>query len=135
VDHPGYRRDPIGVAVAARPVGEGRSGEVEPAAIVASIETMVADVAAYVPGYRLHQDVQVTPVERDEPLGTLIGTAGQRPRWKVAVFLRVEGAGHYLPPYAGNLDIMTSAAIRTAERLSSSSLSLSGSEGVIGGPR
>jgi len=39
---------------------------------------------------------------------------------KVSVFLEIEGAGHYLPKYAGNLDIMTSAALRTGERLAAS---------------
>ncbi len=36
---------------------------------------------------------------------------------KTSIFLEVEGAAHYLPAYAGNLDIMTSAALRTAEKL------------------
>jgi acetaldehyde dehydrogenase len=90
----------------------------DPVAIRASIESMVADVAGYVPGYRLKQAVQIDAVDADEPLETLIGAGAARPRWQVSVFLEVEGAGHYLPPYAGNLDIMTSAAVRTAERLS-----------------
>lgn len=72
------------------------------AAIAASVRDMVATVAGYVPGYRLAQEIQFG--ERD---GQLL----------VSVFLEVSGAGHYLPAYAGNLDIMTSAALRTAEKL------------------
>jgi acetaldehyde dehydrogenase len=92
------------------------TGDADPAAIRASVEAMAGRVAGYVPGYRLKQEVQVDPVADDEPLGTLVGP-GVRPRWKVSVFLQVEGAAHYLPAYAGNLDIMTSAALRTAEEL------------------
>jgi len=89
----------------------------EPEAIRASVEAVVTQVARYVPGYRLKQDVQVQPIPSDEPLGTLIGSDAPRPAWKVTVFLEVEGAAHYLPSYAGNLDIMTSAALRTGELL------------------
>jgi acetaldehyde dehydrogenase len=88
----------------------------DPEEIRASVAAMHREVARYVPGYRLTQKVQVTPVAEDEPLQTLIGDA-PRPRWRVAVFLEVEGAAHYLPSYAGNLDIMTSAALRTGEQL------------------
>jgi acetaldehyde dehydrogenase len=86
-------------------------------AIGASVEKMVADVAAYVPGYRLKQPVQVTEVPADQPVETLVPEGGPRPTHQVSVFLEVEGAAHYLPAYAGNLDIMTSAALQVAERI------------------
>lgn len=72
------------------------------AGISKSIVDMVESVQEYVPGYRLKQEVQF-----DERADGLL----------VSVYLEVSGAGHYLPAYAGNLDIMTSAALRTAERL------------------
>lgn len=86
-------------------------------AIRASVEDMVADVSKYVPGYRLKQTVQFTELEPDDPVHTLLADASVRPTTKVTVFLEVEGAAHYLPSYAGNLDIMTSAALRVGERL------------------
>ena len=70
--------------------------EPDQAAITASIHQMLAEVQKYVPGYRLVNG----PV-----------FDGKR----VSVFLEVEGLGDYLPKYAGNLDIMTAAAARTAE--------------------
>jgi acetaldehyde dehydrogenase len=85
-------------------------------AIRTSIADMVAHVQAFVPGYRLKQQVQFDPVGNNAPL--YIAEMGQSfTGLKVTVFLEVEGAAHYLPAYAGNLDIMTSAALRTAERL------------------
>ena len=83
------------------------------AAIAQSVEDMVAEVQTYVPGYRLKQAVQFTKVE--ESMSTL--TAAPGPLWKVSVFLEVEGAAHYLPAYAGNLDIMTSAALQVARAM------------------
>ncbi|WAP54735.1 acetaldehyde dehydrogenase (acetylating) [Streptomyces sp. S465] len=87
-------------------------------AVTASVEEMVGRVQAYVPGYRLKQKVQFDRVADDDPLRSLLpdGAAGTEAT-KVSVFLEVEGAAHYLPAYAGNLDIMTSAALRTAERM------------------
>ncbi|WP_405606348.1 acetaldehyde dehydrogenase (acetylating) [Streptomyces sp. NBC_00076] len=84
-------------------------------AVTASIEEMVGRVQAYVPGYRLKQKVQFERAAADDPLHTLARGGGDA--LKVSVFLEVEGAAHYLPAYAGNLDIMTSAALRTAERM------------------
>jgi acetaldehyde dehydrogenase len=83
-----------------------------------SINQMVAKVAAYVPGYRLKQEVQYTALDDAESVATLTGGVDVGPGlWKVSVFLEVEGAAHYLPAYAGNLDIMTSAALQVAERI------------------
>lgn len=81
-------------------------------AIEASIRQVVARVAEYVPGYRL---VKAPVFERVDDVkipgfDTFSGT-------KVTTFLEVEGAGDWLPPYAGNLDIMTAAALRMGEIL------------------
>ncbi|HEY0575575.1 MAG TPA: acetaldehyde dehydrogenase (acetylating) [Pseudonocardia sp.] len=83
--------------------------ETDRGAIIRSIHDMVTDVQGYVPGYTLRADPQF-----DEP----------RPEWRgnarVAVFLEVKGNGDYLPPYAGNLDIMTAAAAQVGELIAAS---------------
>jgi acetaldehyde dehydrogenase len=88
----------------------------EPDDIAQSIHKMVETVRTYVPGYRLKQDVQFDPIDDHHPI-RIPEMDRKFTGWKVSVFLEVEGAGHYLPPYAGNLDIMTSAAIKTAEEI------------------
>ena len=91
------------------------SDAVDQARVEASIEEMAAAVQAYVPGYRLKQKVQFDVIPADAPLN--IPGHGTFSGLKTSVFLEVEGAAHYLPACAGNLDIMTSAALATAERM------------------
>ena len=79
-----------------------------------SILDMVAAVQKYVPGYRLKQKVQFEHIGDNLPVR--IPGVGPCSGLKTTVFLEVEGAAHYLPAYAGNLDIMTSAALTTADR-------------------
>ena len=64
---------------------------------------------SYVPGYRLKQNVQFERIGDNDPVR--IPGIGDFTGLKTSVFLEVEGAAHYLPAYAGNLDIMTSAAL------------------------
>ncbi len=85
------------------------------AEIEASIAAMVAKVNAYVPGYRLKQKVQFERFGSNNPVK--IPGLGSFEGIKTSIFLEVEGAAHYLPAYAGNLDIMTSAGLRTAEKI------------------
>lgn len=91
------------------------SDEVDEADIVRSVEAMVQDVQDYVPGYRLKQELQFEHYSEKQPL--YIPGRGHFSGIRSSIFLEVEGAGHYLPAYAGNLDIMTSAALGTGERL------------------
>jgi acetaldehyde dehydrogenase len=97
VEPPMIMRDTVFCAIPA---------DADTSAIAASITRMTAHVAEYVPGYAMRAEPQF-----DEP----------RPDWgghaRVAVFLEVKGNGDYLPPWAGNLDIMTAAATRVGEEL------------------
>ena len=99
------------------------SSRVDTAKIEQAVEEMVASVNAYVPGYRLKQRVQFEEFGPDNPCH--ISGVGQLSGIKTTVFLQVEGAAHYLPSYAGNLDIMTSAALATGEKLAERLLQLS----------
>jgi len=81
------------------------SADADTHAITGSVESIVADIQEYVPGYRLLSQPQFDSVPNDDS------------RCRVAVFLEVEGAGDFLPTYAGNLDIMTSAAVKVGEEM------------------
>lgn len=87
----------------------------EPVDIEAAVADMVAQVASYVPGYRLKQKIQFEHFGDNRPLR--VPGLGDVSGLKTTVFLEVEGAAHYLPAYAGNLDIMTSAALATAQKI------------------
>ena len=97
VDPPMIMRDTVFCAI---------SPDADRDAITDSVLAMVAEVARYVPGYELRADPQFDP---------------PAPEWggraRVAVFLEVRGHGDYLPPWAGNLDIMTAAAARVGDLL------------------
>lgn len=104
-DPPMIMRDTVAALVAAT----------DPTALASSVAEMVAVVAQYVPGYRLRQEVRVVPVPDRDARRRLAGGVDDD-LVQVTVFLEVEGAGDYLPNYAGNLDIMTAAAVRVAEQ-------------------
>ena len=79
--------------------------DADAAEILRSIESMVERIKQYVPGYRL----------RAKPLIQELAN-GERKK-KVTLFVEVEGAGDFLPKYAGHLDIMTSAAVKVGEEI------------------
>ncbi len=97
VDPPMIMRDTVFCAI---------SPDADTGAITASVTAMAAEVARYVPGYTLRAEPQFDP-----PAPGWDGLA------RVAVFLEVRGHGDYLPPWAGNLDIMTAAAARVGDVL------------------
>ena len=97
-DPPMIMRDTIFCAVGPQAYEESQD------AISESVHRMVEAVQDYVPGYRLLQDPQFDPP-----------TQATRGQTKVSIFIEVEGAGDFLPPYSGNLDIMTAAATRAGE--------------------
>lgn len=116
-DPPLVMRDTV--LVLTEPLDEGGEQNVREA-----VARRVAEVAEYVPGYRLKQTVQFDQAESDVEILVPEDVRSAAGYTKVTVFLEVEGAAMYLPSYAGNLDIMTSAAVRAAERLVSERTSI-----------
>ena len=89
------------------------AADADRAAIERSVRAMAAEVAAYVPGYRRQGRRRSTTARSHD-------ARRPAPRPAVTVFLEVTGHGDYLPPYAGNLDIMTASAVRVGETLAAS---------------
>lgn len=85
-------------------------------AIRASVAAMAKEVQSYVPGYRLKQEVQFERIGGNHPLH-IPEMEESFTGLKVTILIEVEGAAHYMPAYAGNLDIMTSAALKIAEKM------------------
>jgi acetaldehyde dehydrogenase len=110
---PLFMRDTVACLVAA---------DADREAIRSEVTNMVQVVAAYVPGYRLKQEVQFSDPWEPGSLRTLIDNQNE-PLIQVSVFLEVEGAADYLPSYAGNLDIMTCAARQVGERIAQAATS------------
>jgi acetaldehyde dehydrogenase len=78
--------------------------DIDADAVAASVTEIADAIRAYVPGYRLRQRPQFEPSTPERPA-------------RVVVFVEVQGAGDYLPPYAGNLDIMTASATKVGEEI------------------
>ncbi|MDQ1607685.1 MAG: acetaldehyde dehydrogenase, partial [Microbacteriaceae bacterium] len=88
-------------------------------AVTAEVLAQVARVSEYVPGYRLKQNIQFD--DDNESVNILIPEKARSDEYtRITTFLEVAGAAHYLPEYAGNLVIMTSAALRVAEAFAES---------------
>lgn len=91
---------------------------VDESALASAVTEMVTTVSRYVPGYRLRQEVLVSAVPPRDPRRRLVEAAARdKELAQVTVFLEVEGAADYLPAFAGNLDIMTAAAVQVAEQI------------------
>ncbi|OBF81261.1 acetaldehyde dehydrogenase (acetylating) [Mycobacterium sp. 852002-51163_SCH5372311] len=99
-------------------------GDADHQRIETDVLDMVDEVRAYVPGYRLKQRVQFETFTTQSPL--YIPETGKFTGTRVTVMLEVAGAAHYLPAYAGNLDIMASAAKATAERIATHATEIAG---------
>jgi len=91
--------------------------DADPEAVKASVADMVRTVQAYVPGYRMKQELQIERIGDNNALHIPENDGRPFKGLKVTAFLEVEGAGDFLPKYAGNLDIMTAAAVKTGENI------------------